>query len=160
MIFYLVFFLGRCSYNAYILFHCHRVTSRSSIITVLVSSFWWWASFHDGVTMSLWWVFFFSFPCKYDIDRLFFIVNYLWIFCLIYLLSLLFFFYYHIINLTGLIRSSQINNLGLNFFFFFKSTMISLASLFLCRKKFGLTRDLAQATNLDLLELVFLGPSF
>ena len=106
MIFYLVCFLGHCSDGACDFFWYHRAAFHGGVRTILVSTFWLWSSVHIRAMMSFHEFFFFS--SRYDINNLFFIVNY----CKkksfsLYLLLMVF---YHIIKLIEFIKLNQVSN--------------------------------------------------
>jgi hypothetical protein len=71
---------------------------------------------------------FFSSPPEYDIDNLFFIVNY----CFFYLVSMSFF--NHIIKLTEFIELNQVYNISLKFLILLKILALTKYFFFILNK--------------------------
>ena len=113
------------------LFWYNYAVFHSGVIIVLMNSFWWWDDVHGGVTMSLQLSFFFS-PSRYDIDNLFFIVNYY----LLFALFIIDVFINYIIILTGIINSIKSMTISWICLAFIKTLMMPKHN-FLYYKKFN-----------------------
>jgi len=118
MTFYLIYFSGCCFHCTCTFFWCRCAVFRGSVRTISVSSFLYRDNVHNKAKMSLKQAF--SSSSMYDIDNLFFILNYCPFYRFIY-----FYVFYHIIILNELIKPSKVF-----YFFLFNNTSIAWTFLF------------------------------